>query len=149
MHYAASAGHIEVLEEFVELGQGLESRATDEDAFTALHYAAAAGQVSGWRGGAHSQLLPRPPNPPPPPPLLQTDTVKWLLKAGADAAAKGVLDFETPLHLAARGKHASTVAALLAGGAPVEVRDRAGRTPLQTAQSVGAAEVVALLEGRR
>jgi ankyrin repeat protein len=54
----------------------------------------------------------------------------------------------TPLHFAARGRHAEVARALLGAGAEVDPRDHLGRTPLATAlRSVerGSGEVITVL----
>ena len=65
----------------------------------------------------------------------------------ADPALIASTDEEglTPLHLAALGRNAELVKALLAQGAPVDARDATARTPLHYAAMGGDADTIALL----
>ena len=60
-----------------------------------------------------------------------------LLQAGAEADARDPRSGRTPLHLAAVKGHRDVVANLLAGGAPLNLKDDAGHTPLQLAARYG------------
>lgn len=92
---------------------------TDADGRTALHYAAADGDVR---------------------------VVERLLDAGADPNAPDRNGW-TPLHFAAQASAADAVAALLRAGATTEPRDQFGNTPLWRAvfASRGRGDVIGLL----
>ena len=91
--------------------------AQDNDARTALHWAAGAGRV---------------------------DIVKRLLSKGADANAKDRWEVP-PLHWAAMYGHKETAELLLARGAHVNAKTVGGGTPLHVATYYGHKEIVELL----
>jgi len=73
-----------------------------------------------------------------------TDQLGSFLEGGADVNEtddKG----QTPLHLAARQRHAATVRLLLSKGADVHLKDNLGWTALHSATAEGAEEVARLL----
>lgn len=80
-----------------------KSRKFKLDSWTGLHEAALAGDV---------------------------ESVRTLLVAGEDVAARYGPDGSTPLHIAARENHIEVARVLLDAGAPLEDRDRYGNTPL-------------------
>jgi ankyrin repeat protein len=65
----------------------------------------------------------------------QPRLAKLALEHGADPNSVDGISGESALHAAARGRHAGVVAALLAYGADVNVRDRHGSTPAFNALS--------------
>jgi ankyrin repeat protein len=72
------------------------------------------------------------------------DTARDCLAEGADVNAWSVRSF-TPLMLAVRNRHASTVKLLLGAGADVHLAHPNGRTALHFAASTGCLPIVALL----
>ena len=79
----------------------------------------------------------------------QVDLVKDLLAKGADPQEQDPESGETALNLASNGGFVGAVAALLLDGAPVDLRSRAGYTPLYIAAAKGDAgmAIVELLLG--
>ncbi|MBC6403341.1 MAG: ankyrin repeat domain-containing protein [Hyphomonadaceae bacterium] len=71
--------------------------------------------------------------------------VNRCLAAGADVNARRAYDKLTPLHFAALGGNAETVAALVKAGAKVNARDENGYAPLHLAAVNGHAETVTAL----
>ena len=71
--------------------------------------------------------------------------VRLLVAAGADVHAQTGVQRCTALHMAARRGSVGIAAALLECGAPHDVRDRSGATPLQRAVNCKKAAVAALL----
>ena len=100
------------------LKAGADVNAAQGDGMTALHWAAANGDV----------------------PLVQ-----MLLAAGANIRATTRLGGITPLHLASQGGHAQAVAALIAGGAEPNGATSTGATSLMLAARAGSTETVTRL----
>ncbi|CAN0539526.1 unnamed protein product, partial [Ectocarpus sp. 8 AP-2014] len=124
LEIAARRGHATMVKAFLD-ADGSAVDATDENGYTALHFAAS---VEG-------------------PVQDNGDAVRVLLEAGADVNAKITGDCFTPLHLAVDTRIASmgTMRALLEGGANVDVRDEYEQTPLHIAcerSSVAAVELL-------
>lgn len=65
--------------------------------------------------------------------------VRHLLRSGADPTAATLYARATPLHYAALAGWYEAVAALLAAGARADVRDEAGRTPIDVVEAQAAA----------
>lgn len=63
-------------------------------------------------------------------------------------ASRDYLYKRTPLHFAAEHGHRRAAELLLAAGADAQARDKNGDTPLDRAEAMGHAELVALLRGR-
>jgi len=78
----------------------------------------------------------------------ETPLVKLILAHGGDAAVDAHVLAFTPLHLGARGGHKEITELLLARGAPLEARDREGRTPLALAAAEGQSAVLETLLAR-
>jgi ankyrin repeat protein len=76
----------------------------------------------------------------------QTETVKYLIKAGAEvnSPSRNSLGV-TPLQSAVAGGHLEITRLLLQAGASPNVRERGGYTPLHTAAKNGDAEIVRCL----
>ena len=75
--------------------------------------------------------------------------LKVLLKQDpALVAARDYLYRRTPLHFAANHGHREAVELLLASGADLEARDKNGDTPLDRAEAMGHADLIALLRRR-
>jgi len=69
-----------------------------------------------------------------------------LAKAGANVNARFSIEFDTPLHMAARGNHADAVRALAAAGADLNARfNEDSPTPVMEAVSKGRVEALAAL----
>ena len=100
------------------LKQGADVNVAQGDGMTALHWAAANGDV----------------------PLVQ-----MLLAAGANFRATTRLGGITPLHLASQGGHAQAVAALIASGAEPNGATSTGATSLMLAARAGSTETVTRL----
>jgi ankyrin repeat protein len=117
LHLAAltDAGNVQAL-----LSGGADVHAASRTGWTALHFAAAAGQ----------QALMEP-----------------LLRAGADV---NVPDGQgrTPLHIAAGAGYVDAARRLVNAGALIDVRDSSGRTPADLASAGGHSAVLRLLVGK-
>jgi len=74
-----------------------------------------------------------------------TDTVAFLLQAGADIEARSGESDWTPLHAASRNSKPAVVRLLLDRGAVKDARDRDGCTPLWWAAGIGRLDEAALL----
>src|SRR5271155_4885448 len=75
--------------------------------------------------------------------LREMDTV-WLCEAGVSPCPRA-MGHSTPLHLAVAGGHVNAIQALLQMGAPFNVQDHDGRTPLFVASRMGLLDGVDLL----
>jgi len=72
-------------------------------------------------------------------------SIDFLLRAGASASAVDAKTGATPLHRAAHRGHTAAVRALVAGGAPLDARDKALATPMMWAAAEGHSDVVEAL----
>lgn len=154
LHYAAMGNRAAIAK--VLLDRGANIHATDHDDQTPLHYAADAfgdlstAQLLLDRGAdpkrrdeygcevLHRALRGSAPQ--------SYGLVKRLLDAGC--SAKGTSDVHHPIHQAALYANAPVVRLLLDHGAPLEVRDVSGNTPLMTAVRNRDPQVVSLLLSR-
>ena len=76
----------------------------------------------------------------------QSAVITRLAKAGANVNARFSIEFDTPLHMAARGNHADAVRALAAAGADVNARfNEDSPTPVMEAVEKGAVQALAAL----
>ena len=138
------------------LKQGVDANASQPDGMTALHWAAARGDVRQTKmlvsAGARLNAVTR--NGHYTPLLLaaqagRAGTVVALLDAGADAKATTTSGGATALHLAAAQGSAESIAALLAHGALVDAREEAwGQTALMWASAYDRVPVIELLTAR-
>jgi ankyrin repeat protein len=78
----------------------------------------------------------------------QTETMKFLMKKGADVNYIGDELGETPLMAAAQMGHAETVKILLAQGADPNVKEKQGKTALSLALEYHQPEIAAILQQR-
>jgi tetratricopeptide (TPR) repeat protein len=72
------------------------------------------------------------------------DSANALLELNADVGAQA-LNNGTPLHLAAKGGHSSTIQALVISGAALDAKDKQGRVALCFAANLGHTEAVRML----
>jgi ankyrin repeat protein len=103
------------------LQKGVDVNAADGDGSTALHWAAASGNL---------------------------EMTQALLKAGAQVTAETRIGAITPLLMAARGGHAAVIEALLAAGASANEANANGTTALMMAAGSGSPDAVTLLLDR-
>ncbi|MCU0779544.1 MAG: ankyrin repeat domain-containing protein [Akkermansiaceae bacterium] len=103
------------------LDKGADLRAKDRTGKTALHWAAAVGNVA---------------------------VLELLIARGADIEANETPLGRTPLHFAAYGADAKTVAALVAKGASMAAKDATGLQPIHFAAQLGDAEILEFLIGK-
>jgi ankyrin repeat protein len=118
LHMAASAGLVDVLASLLSASHPAHRDAKDIHGRTALHTAALSGC---------------------------NDAVSYLWRVLDKPVHTVDHVMQTPLHLAAMGNHASTVALLDVLGCDVNARDFAGRTPLQLAVLAGSRDVLEFL----
>ena len=109
LHMAAAAFQRSAARLLVQKGAALDAR--NRRGAEALHYAA---DTNWWN------------------PKAQSETITYLLSAGAHANAKDA-NGATPLHRAVRTRSAMAVGALLAGGADVNITNKNGSSPLDLA----------------
>ena len=138
------------------LKQGVDANASQPDGMTALHWAAARGDVKQTKmlvsAGARLNAVTR--NGHYTPLLLaaqagRAGTVVALLDAGADAKATTTSGGATALHLAAAQGSVESIAALIAHGAVVDAREEAwGQTALMWASAYDRVPVIALLTAK-
>jgi len=100
------------------LKQGADVNEPQGDGMTALHWAAASGQV---------------------------DLVETLLYAGANVRATTRLGAYAPLHVASQSGHAAAIATLVKAGADVNMLTSTGATPLMMAALSGKADAARAL----
>jgi len=122
LHEAAGAGSIATLNLLLEFGA--DANALDAGGHTPLYRAA--NECSSQAGAEIVQLL---------------------VAAGADVRAQTGTQRCTALHMAARRGNVEIAAALLACGAPLDLRDRRGDTPGMRAINCRKVKVAALLAG--
>ena len=80
----------------------------------------------------------------------QAAVITRLAKAGANVNARFSIEFDTPLHMAARGNHADAVRALAAAGADLNARfNEDSSTPVMEAVYTGSVEALAALVDAR
>ena len=113
MHFAAAAGQATTCSLLAALGADVDKETAG--GFTALHIAASGNQSA---------------------------CIHALARMRAKVDYQDSRHYAGPLHWAARGGHIDAVKALLEEGATLELRDRAGNTPLMWAAKHGNTRVV-------
>ena len=117
---AAEKGDISTIS--VLLDAGADADETGGRAFSALHFAALAGNA---------------------------EAIVALLNAGADPSAEGDFSPTTPLHWAAQMGHVRAIVALLSAGADAYAKDISGRVPLELALACEHTEAESVLLSAR
>lgn len=95
--------NIPKIQELIARGIDINERNSDDDGYTAVHFAA-------WDG--------------------KNEILKILISHGADLNIEGLTDGKTPLHLAATTGHTEAVETLILNGADIEARDTCSQNPL-------------------
>ena len=117
MHQAAASGHVAILEWLVASGVDTDVNKPDDDARTALHWAA-------WKGQGEAALA--------------------LLEMGALINRKTRTGF-TALHYAACSGNVDTIRLLVSHGASLVAKDESNRTPAELASFLSKTEAAAFL----
>jgi len=148
LHFAATAGHENVIQLLVKLGADLE--VMDSIGSTPLHYAARNGQVDALRAlinlGANPDAQDE----------IGTQPIHAAAFGGNEAAIKllasqganvNVRNFKksTPLHFAAQRGNTSAIQGLYDLGADINARDRYGAMPIHEAASQGHNDAIQVL----
>ncbi|WP_083752040.1 ankyrin repeat domain-containing protein [Saccharothrix sp. ALI-22-I] len=150
LHAAAVAGDVDEVRDLLSFG-GDPNRHDERTGLTALHAAAARGDDTTVRtllsGGADVLVTERSGQT-----ALHkaaehgsTEVVTALLRAGSIVDAPVATTGQTPLHIAVRHGNAEAARVLLAAGARADLVDHLGRSPLDLARELLAAEVVSAL----
>jgi len=158
LHLAMEFGHESIAKYLLELDTTVIN-ISDEGGYSCLHYAAMFGSDLLVKllldGGLDIEALP---SPPPDPILICGTPLVLASRNGKTTAAKELLDHganidalchqtqESPLHMAVKYDHASTVKLLIERGASIECRDANGRTPLISGSINGSKSIEILLD---
>jgi len=149
LHWAAAEGQVAAAKALLEAGAPLDAR-TATNLSTPLHWAAEGGGPALVSLLLAANAAPDPQNKWKATPLAQaapkrTDSVRALILAKADVANVDFMGY-TPLHHACEQGALESAKLLVEAGAPLDVRDSVGITPLDVAREHDLRGCVALLE---